>query len=472
MGWGAKALVALGLSAVLIAGVERPAFANGRFPGAYLIASEGDTIAIHTSFGLLVSRDRGRSFAWICERAMGYNPDDLNDMGIALLRPPGGELDASVDAAEEPSADPSLRPYVLLCGDRGLTLSSDGACTNTRVANIGSLNFYDVSVDSSARGAAFALLRRNGEDKRPAALYETRDYGRTFSMLGRPFDLEVEVATVDGAKGDPDRVYLTARSNLPGTNDLQSYLYVSNDRGANYTRHAIPGEYNTYIAGVDPIDPNVVYVRSLYGVLVQGRLWVTRNAGQTFQELADLSGVAGQFVGVTGFAIAPDGSAIAYGSINEGLFLWRRGAPEPEHVAPKIPIMGLHWREDGLYAASAPILDGPFFFGVSTDEGRTFEPLVAKVEDIDGENNGCPASSAGGECAGDWAAVLERLRSPRPPPTTQDASPPPPAEPSPRLSSCGCETLATSRYATLVGLGSLAVLVVGLARRRRTRTAR
>src|SRR5438094_3477454 len=49
--------------------------ANGRPPeanGVVLQPSDPNAIYIRTTFGLLVSRDAGCSFHWICEDAIGY----------------------------------------------------------------------------------------------------------------------------------------------------------------------------------------------------------------------------------------------------------------------------------------------------------------------------------------------------------------------------------------------------------------
>jgi hypothetical protein len=53
------------------------AAANGRFPKAQQIVtapgSGGKTIFLRATFGVLVSRDAGATWSWICEQAIGFS---------------------------------------------------------------------------------------------------------------------------------------------------------------------------------------------------------------------------------------------------------------------------------------------------------------------------------------------------------------------------------------------------------------
>src|SRR3954463_14461670 len=62
-----------------------PAAANGKFPSAgQIVVDPGDPghILVRTTFGILVSRDAGQRFDWICEDGAGYGGGD--DPGIAV----------------------------------------------------------------------------------------------------------------------------------------------------------------------------------------------------------------------------------------------------------------------------------------------------------------------------------------------------------------------------------------------------
>ena len=55
----------------------RRALANGRFPSAQQLAlsppgGDPNLVVLRTTFGIVVSRDAGKSWSWICERALGF----------------------------------------------------------------------------------------------------------------------------------------------------------------------------------------------------------------------------------------------------------------------------------------------------------------------------------------------------------------------------------------------------------------
>src|SRR4051812_35323444 len=65
----------LGLLTELYAGTS--ARANGRYPAAQMLATrpgddDAQTMALRTTFGLLLSKDGGKSFRWVCEKALGF----------------------------------------------------------------------------------------------------------------------------------------------------------------------------------------------------------------------------------------------------------------------------------------------------------------------------------------------------------------------------------------------------------------
>src|SRR5690606_19038259 len=75
MVWVRHWLLAGVLATALGPGLRGSAHANGRPPatnGVYLHPGDPDAVFVRSTFGLLVSRDGGCSFRWICERAIGY----------------------------------------------------------------------------------------------------------------------------------------------------------------------------------------------------------------------------------------------------------------------------------------------------------------------------------------------------------------------------------------------------------------
>ena len=77
----AKACVGLGGLALVLLAPEL-AHANGAFPSVSQLVSDpadGDHLVLRTTFGLLVTRDRGGTWDWLCEAGAGYraNFEDL-----------------------------------------------------------------------------------------------------------------------------------------------------------------------------------------------------------------------------------------------------------------------------------------------------------------------------------------------------------------------------------------------------------
>src|SRR5258708_32962798 len=84
--------------------VTPTAFANGRFPRAQRLiesATDANLLALYGTYGLIVSRDAGRSWKHICEAATGtYSGDD------ALLEIlPDGKIVARAEMALIRSGD-------------------------------------------------------------------------------------------------------------------------------------------------------------------------------------------------------------------------------------------------------------------------------------------------------------------------------------------------------------------------------
>ena len=64
---------ALGLGLAALAWPST-AHANGRFPESNAIffsSTDADVVLLRTTFGLISSRDRGKTWDWVCERAIG-----------------------------------------------------------------------------------------------------------------------------------------------------------------------------------------------------------------------------------------------------------------------------------------------------------------------------------------------------------------------------------------------------------------
>lgn len=359
------------------------ASANGRFPGANQLVVRGEEAALMTSFGVIASSDSFATTRWTCESALGYNPGTNNDPGIALF--------------------PDLA--LAVSGSVGLTVSHDQGCTNPAVTSDHWM--ADVSVDVG-RSTGLALVRGPvAQDTCTADVWETLDSGRTWTSKGSSFPPGFCALTIDSAPSRPERVYVTGNTVDSDGLMLTGALLVSNDRGRTFEAHPIPNQARPFIGAVDPIDPDVVYVRTS-NPPNGGDLLVTTDAGNAFRTIAHGTGVPLQWFGITGIAVSPDGAKVAFGSINEGLFVLDRGGSSPEKRS-SMPVTCLTWTTAGLYACSQPSLCGPFAVGRSTDEGRSFVPLLRSF-DVKGDQTTCaPGSSTAMRCPSEWSTVRDRI---------------------------------------------------------------
>jgi len=198
------------------------------------------------------------------------------------------------------------------------------------------------------------------------------------------------------APSDPHRLYASGiRPGMPRT----AALFVSTDDGASWAERPVPfdarNEQGLYIAAVDPISPELVYLRT--SGPSSSRLLVTRDAGLSFEE---------RFSGgpMLGFALAPDGGSVYLGGPDDGLWVAAREALSFERRSD-VPLQCLLRTENALYACSSDAAGG-FTVGASTDDGYGFEPRLL-LSSVRGPL-ACGAASAA-LCDSEWPMVAERL---------------------------------------------------------------
>jgi hypothetical protein len=121
-----------------------------------------------------------------------------------------------------------------------------------------------------------------------------------------------------------------------------------------------------YIAAIDPIDADRVYVRaptSTGGDV----LFVSENAGADWKPILQAKGT------LAGFALSPDGTQLAVGGPTDPVQL----ASTSDYAFAGVNDLGvtcLTWTDAGIFACADPATAG-FSVGLSTDEGAHFEPL-------------------------------------------------------------------------------------------------
>lgn len=381
------------LPALLAAGLAltpAPAFGNGRFPsaGQILVHPEDDTnVVVRATYGLLISSSGGEPWGYVCEEAVGYG--GVQDPALAITK--GGTLLAGV-------VD-------------GLSVSSDGACTWSFVDGPADRYVIDVSTEKSAPDRAVLVLSAPGAGGTVSELWESLDDGQTWTQAGASMPEGYFVLNVDVAPSDPQRVYTSGRFGAP---DYAGALLRSDDRGQTWQRFDIPGSDENrlpYLSAVDPNDPDVVYVRLDHDPI--DALVVSQDGGGTWSTAFESDGH------LFGFALSPDGSRVALGGDDDGIWV----APASSLEFAKVSQVGtkcLFWGPGGLYTCADEFRDG-FLAAVSTDEGETFTDILHLQRLC--EVLECPETTpVAKQCPAPFSAVQATLKTQCDAPTTSTLS--------------------------------------------------
>jgi hypothetical protein len=387
------------------------ALANGRFPAADQILvepGEPSHLALRATFGVLQSRDAGRSWSWICEAAVGY----MGDPALALLG--GGNLLAGFFGSVAVSAEQG-------CGWHKLTLD-----TQYQYA-------FDSTLDPADPSRAW-VLTVSVDGTRQVSLLAVDASGAIQQTL--PVGQGFVPSTVEVAPSDPARIYVTgAIENAP------SIVMRSEDGGQNWSRFSFDayGSLPLFISAIDPNNPDLLYARvdnqpaaGPPGMAQSTQrqppdhLLVSRDAGETWDTVFSLDG------DLFGFALSPDGSRIATGGPDQGVYLARASDLDFQPVpAPVRGLRCLRWTDEGLLACGQESLDG-WTVGLSRDEGQSFEPLW-HVQDLS-PLQCAAATTTGAACPSAWPDIARTIGA-------QGGDPIPPGiepAPAPAPGSSGC----------------------------------
>jgi hypothetical protein len=335
--------------------------------------SDADLVLLRTTFGLLLSHDRGSTWTWLCEDALGVSSSSIEDPSLALTG--NGNLVAGFS--------------------KGLSVSSDTGCNWNQFSGLAGQFVVDLTVRPDAPDVVLALTSTfaagvaDGGPGYSQRIYESTDDGTDWSVRGVPIDPTMLVTTLEVSGSDPKRIYVSAYR--AGTAPKAS-LFFSNDGGATWTERPITldrsqREVSIYIAAVDPRVADRVYLRTSAQTTVlsragtePSRLLVTDDAGLTFRTALSL---AGQMLG---FALSSDGSTVYAGSVEDGLFVAQTSTLSFQKTS-SIHVECLATHGSDVWACSDAATG--FIAGVSTDKGATFmakagllaQPLVTCAAD-------------------------------------------------------------------------------------------
>jgi hypothetical protein len=438
----------------------RDAHANGRFPLAQAFQSvpggDGSTVFLRTTFGILVSRDAGTTWQWICERALGY--EGSWDPPIAVTR--DGRLWVGLE--------------------RGLVSTLDG-CTIETATELAGEQVKDLTVDP--KGETLWVL--TGAPEKAGAIWRrsppSTDGGAGGSARWQRMGAlpeNINPMTIEVAPSKPSRIYVSGQPY--GT--VRGWLWRSDDGGktitgaANELAHSGP----FFIAAVDPKDPNRVLLRHLH--TTGSTVLVTADGGKTFKEVLAMDSA------MFGFAKSPDGLTYFAGSglAKDGIF---RSTDRGEHFerVSNHGVLCLYDSPAGggalerLFVCENPTTLGGPAIALSRDRGATVA-TIATFGDVrgpvacGGDAGADPSDARGGLCAAAWpearAAVLPRaprIASDGGDGAAADAGADASSPRGPR-STCACEVVGGAEkpldHAWLT-TGLLPLLLWGRARRRR-----
>lgn len=332
-------------------------------------ADQPRTIALATTFGLILSDDGGATWSWTCEQAATTSMANAYAVG-----PPAR---ASARAGD--------RFYALSPLD-GLAFSDDQSCSWTAAAGIPSgAVVSDFFVDPSDPDHVLAVASALGDGGAgSASVFASHDGGASFGAA--PLYIAPAGAAIVGveiARSDPNVIYVASYATT-GAGRAPA-LARSSDGGAHWTATDLTaplGAAIVRILAVDPQDSALVYLR----VIASGQdaVAVTRDGGGSFA--VPISFAGGQ---ISAFARLQSGTVLVGALLatpsggTEGTAVRSSDAaasfqpwttlPNPTHL------VGLAERvENGrprLYLSGKNYSDG-WALAVSDDEGATLTPLM------------------------------------------------------------------------------------------------
>ena len=418
-----------------------PALANGRFPAAdQLLVDPSDPthFALRATFGLLQSADGGHNWTWICEGAVGYT----GDPALALLG--GGNLLAGFFGS------------VAVSADRGCGWGVQALDSQHQYA-------FDTTLDPADPSRAW-VLTVSVDGTRQVSLLSVDATGAIGATL--PVGQGFIPSTVEVAPSAPERIYVTgAIENEP------SLVLRSEDGGHNWSRFPFDayGSLPLFISAIDPVDPNLLYARidnqpGAPSAPAQRQptdhLLVSRDGGESWQTVFSLDG------DLYGFALSPDGSKIATGGPDLGVYIASTSDLDFQPVpAPVRGLRCLRWTSEGLLACGQEALDG-WTVGRTQNEGQSFEPLF-QVEDLT-PLECSPASTTGAACPSVWPDIAPSIGAQYDTPSMPLGMLPPDTEPeAPASKDSGCTLTLARPSETPAGAWTLTAALAALAGHRR-----
>jgi hypothetical protein len=390
------------------------------------------TLYLRATFGVVVSRDEGATWQWICEQTLGF------------------------DGTWDPPLVVSKDAELFIGLSDGVRTTADG-CVTTKIPSLDGELITDLTTDPS--GSQIVAL--TSTPSKPSSVVWIDAKSRKVERHGAVTGVRLE--TVEVAPSNAARIYVTG---VPIGAGPRAHLYTGK-RGGELTelQPKLTADAQLLIAGIDPKNEKRFLLRALNAD--GSDVLVTNDGGKTFKSVLHLAS------SMFGFAKSDDGSTYWAGAGDPNDGVWRstdRG--ETWHQMAKLRVYCLHARGADLFACSTPYRPDGFAAAVSHDGGKTFARLTG-FDDIQGPV-ACAAGAAS-VCGARWPDVRASLIPKKPAAPDAGATPPAPdaaskdagVEGSSRRT-CGCGVVGAAespRRGAVPGFLCLALLVA--ARRRR-----
>ncbi len=362
------------------------ATANGRFPDAQQLAfapkgGDAKLVVLRTTFGILVSRDAGKSWHWICEKALGFT----------------GEWDPPIAVTKDG------RIWVGLVD--GLRATRDG-CESTEVLALKAARVTDLAVDASGENL---LVTSSPVDGPGRVLVVHTAKGDAVETIGST-PPKMHLSTADFAPSS-GKIYVSGKP-FQSSEKRRGHLYAA-ARGKPLVEipTSLPDEDGIYLSAIDPKNDAHLVIRTL--APGGSDVAISDDGGKTFTSTFHSPTL------LYGFAKSEDAKTLFVGSGDpqDGVSVSKDGGKTWKKASgTSVRCLGL--ANGLLYACSTPYRPNGFAVASSSDLGATFTTLTT-FADIVG-----PVACDAGEgtaCVSLWPAQKQALTIQKPLGVSEDA---------------------------------------------------
>ncbi len=385
------------VSIALLLGLATSARANGRLPATVNVqcaAGDENFILLPATFGLLLSRDGGQSFQWVCEEAIGY----------------GGTYD--------PDYAISAAGWIYATTFAGLRVSKDGGCTFETLTTPFQ-NKWVGEIDFSSDGRLWATTSTGGTTNDVFV----SDDGQSFSSVGLEAS-DTWWLSLKAAPGQAGRLwvagYKPAQPNIPATARL-----VRTDDGGKHWKELPVSDFKLqptsqiYLEAVANSDPDLVFARVFRAKEPEGdALYRSLDGGETWTQVLEmprtiravlLRGDDKTLLAGSDLPCAGDDPKVQKGCVMIAHDVDHPATPKFVATASQPKMACLTERPDGtLLACGSNWEPDRFGLGVSSD-GASWEPIM-RFADIAGPLECGAATVQSTSCARiQWPSLCEQL---------------------------------------------------------------